>query len=57
MVTMYRSNLASALHVAIEERRKVEKQYGYTGDSGFVAGLVQILDAINRGEQVVIKND
>lgn len=57
MITMYRSNLVAALSVAIDTRREVEKQHGYTGDSGFVAGLVEVKEALIRGEQLVLKND
>lgn len=42
MVVMLKSNFLAALHIAIEDRRKVEKANGYTGDSIYVAGLLQI---------------
>lgn len=42
MVTMLKANFLSALHIAVEERRKVEKSMGYTGDSIYVAGLLEI---------------
>lgn len=42
MVTMLKENFLSALHLAVEDRRKVEKSMGYTGDSIFVAGLLEI---------------
>lgn len=42
MVTMLKANFLSALHIAVEERRKVEKGMGYTGDSIYVAGLLEI---------------
>jgi len=51
---VYESNLSAALSVAIAERRKVEAQLGYTGDSAFVAGLVQVLEAFERGEHIEI---
>ena len=42
MVTMLKENFLSALHLAIEDRRKMEKGMGYTGDSIYVAGLEEI---------------
>lgn len=42
MVIMMKTNFLTALHLAIEDRRKVEKASGYTSDSIYVAGLVEI---------------
>jgi len=42
MVTMLKVNFLSALGVAIEARRKVEAEHGYTSDSIYVAGLDEI---------------
>lgn len=46
MVTMLKENFLSALHIAIEDRRKVEKGMGYTGDSIYVAGLVEVKNQV-----------
>lgn len=46
MVTMHKTNFLNALHLAIEDRRKVEKGMGYTGDSIFVAGLLEIKEQV-----------
>lgn len=54
MVQIHYTNLVSALQVAIETRRQVEKAHGYTGDSIFVAGLVEVLDQMKRGEELQV---
>lgn len=54
MARLYRSNLMAALVVAIDARRAVEASHGYTGDSGFVAGLVEVLAELKAGESLTL---
>lgn len=54
MVQMYRGNLISALLIAIETRRAIEKQHGFTGDSIFVAGLVEVVESLKRDEEIQV---
>jgi len=53
----YRSNLLIAINIAIKEARTQEANHGYTGDSGFVAGLVQLQKALENGENVILIKD
>ena len=43
-------NLMVAMITAIAEREKVEKELGYTSDSGFLSGLKQNLEALKQGK-------
>lgn len=54
MSYILRENLLIALSIAIEERKEREKQMGYTGPSGFLQGIQQTYDALNKGEHVEI---
>lgn len=49
-----KENLKSALKVAISECREQERKSGMTGDSGLVAGWVDVLRALERNEKVEI---
>jgi hypothetical protein len=51
---MRKSNLASALAIAIESRVAEEKKLGYTRDSAFVGGLRDILRAIELRQTIEI---
>lgn len=51
---VHKENLAAALRVAINAREEAEKRAGYTGDSGFVAGLRDVLKHIEAGGQIQI---
>lgn len=52
-MNFYRSNLLIALNLVIREARKSEAKNGYTSDSGFVAGLVQLQEALKNGESTI----
>lgn len=49
-----KENLEMALQFTINQRRIVEKEHGYTGDSIFVARLVESLEAL-RSNSLSIK--
>jgi hypothetical protein len=50
---IHRENLIAALHVAITERRRIEKAHGYTSDSGLVAGWVELVAVLqSRTEEL-----
>jgi len=51
-MTVHKENIVSALGVAIEKQREVEKKAGYTGDSCLVAGWVVTKEALERGEEL-----
>jgi len=51
---VHQSNLTAALWIAIQERERVEKSQGYTGDSGFTAGLRETLKHVQTGGQINI---
>ncbi len=48
-------NLALALSTAIETRTEQERDMGYFKDSAFVAGVKDVLAAVQRGEHVEVK--
>lgn len=52
MVQMLLSNFEAALQTAINDRREVEREHGYTSDSILVAGWVEILQRVRNGEQL-----
>ena len=49
---VHRENLMMALNLAIIDQRKAEKAHGFTGDSAFVAGITELLKAVQRGENI-----
>jgi hypothetical protein len=51
---MLSGNLAQALHIAIENQTEAEKEHGFTSDSAFVAGLKEVLAAVQREERIEI---
>ena len=51
-MTVHKENLVSALSVAIEKQREVEKKAGYTRDSALVAGWVDTKQALERDEEL-----
>lgn len=53
-MNVYQSNLLMALRVAIIDQEKREKEAGYTGDSGFLAGLRETFKHIQQGGQFYI---
>lgn len=53
-IEMRQSNLALALHHAIQGREPWEKKEGYTSDSALLAGWKEILKAIDEGRYVEI---
>lgn len=54
MIIIPRVNLAWALKIAIEERRKVEKEHNYPSDSGLVSSWVTTLEALMHREEVKV---
>lgn len=54
---VYRSNTLMALRIAIVDQEKREKDAGYTGDSGFLAGLRETFKHIQSGGQIHINGD
>lgn len=54
MARILTSNFIQALRIAIHTQREQEKEWGYTRDSSFVAGLQEILDAALRGETIKV---
>lgn len=48
-----RENLALALRITIEMRSEEEKTMGYHSNSAFVAGLKDVLTALQSGERVI----
>lgn len=54
---VYKSNLLMALRIAIKDQEKREKDAGYTGDSGYLAGLRETFKHIQEGGQIHIKGD
>ena len=58
MQTLTQANLITALSRSISYQRDYERtRLGYTRDSGQVAGWQEVLDAANRGEQIVVTQD
>lgn len=55
MAWILRSNLTSALHLAIDEMEEREKKMGYTAPSPFLHTLKEFLEAVERGEWVEVK--
>ncbi len=53
-MNVHQSNLVAALKVAIAAREKVEKEAGYTFDSGFVGGMKDVLKHVAAGGQICI---
>ena len=52
---MLRENLKIALNVAIGEQQRYERvEIGFDKDSSLLAGWRQVLEALNRGEEVRI---
>jgi len=52
---MLKSNLISALSIAISSQKKDDSHYPfYTSDSAFVTGHKQVLEALMNGEYVEI---
>lgn len=52
-ITIHRSNLLSALQLAIHSQREWEgKTLEYTRDSGLVAGWVELKKAIEAGQNI-----
>ena len=51
-MTVHKENMISALNVAINTQREVEKKQNYTGDSCLVAGWVITKEALERGEEL-----
>ena len=45
-------NLKLALRIAISETEQAEKQSGYRGDSAFLRGIKDVLEAAERGETI-----
>jgi hypothetical protein len=54
-VQFYRSNLMSALSVAMAAQREEEKKRGYTRDSAIVAGWEELYDKLKSGEATRIQ--
>ncbi len=48
METIHKSNLAIALYECIKLHEKSEKEQGYSGNSGFTAGLKESLKALQE---------
>ena len=57
MTRMWKSNLLCALRDAITVNRQQENEKGYTSDSIYVAGLVEVFEALQNGERVEIRYD
>lgn len=52
-VTMHKSNLATALNVAIKAQEKYEREeLNYGMDSALVAGWKEVLEAIKNGNHI-----
>lgn len=51
---IYSSNLLTALDTAIKVQTEQEKELGYTGKSGMLAGWEQLKEAIMKGERIEI---
>lgn len=51
---VHASNLHAALLLAIKAQRESEKDYGYVMDSGFLAGLEQVVRALRAGEPIEV---
>lgn len=49
-----RTTLATALYDYIREREKVERSWGYTGDSAYVASLRSFVEALRTNQPVEI---
>lgn len=56
-LVVHKSNILMALRVAIKDQEKREKDAGYTGDSGFLAGLRETFTHIQNGGQIYIRQD
>lgn len=54
-MTMLRENFREALLIAIRDQEIKQRAMGYTSDSGFLAGLRQVLAALDRGEWILIE--
>jgi len=51
-----KKNLMAALWIAISQRRKEERESGYTGDSILVGGWKENLNALENGEFLTIED-
>lgn len=49
---IHRSNLIAMLKIAIPEREKTEKENGYKGDSGLVAGTKDLMKHLEKGRDI-----
>ena len=49
---IHRSNLENALWLAIREQGEQEKKNGYVMDSGFLRGMKDLFEALERGENI-----
>ena len=53
-----KDNLVIALETAIKLRQNYEKNVLlYSGESALVAGWKEVLESLNKGEEVIIKNE
>lgn len=52
---VHAENLRMALEIAVAEQEKFEKEVlQYTGESAFLAGIREVLRALNRREKIDI---
>lgn len=51
-MTVHKENIVSALNIAINTQREIEKKLNYTMDSALVAGWVETKQALERGEEL-----
>lgn len=49
---IHKENLISALQIAIDKQREVEKKMNYTNDSALVAGWVEIVNSLNSNQEI-----
>lgn len=54
MYSIQRSTLASAISAHVQDRAEQEKNWGYTGDSGHLAVLRELLQKLKQGEQIQV---
>ncbi len=52
---MFKSNFESAMLLAVQAAKKNDQQRGIT-ESAFTAGLIEILNASLKGEQITIED-
>ena len=55
MAFILRDNLAAALRIALLEQRKREAMFGNDFESALVAGWGAVLEALQRGERVEVR--